>query len=99
MKFYKFAEKIKIKKETERAVFVESAKLSEEDYKTVEDIWHLGVSVYIKKDGFWLPKTQVEVVENYVTGITLWLYNKLSNTYWDFPAILEIEKLKGDVEK
>lgn len=91
MKLHKLANKIKIDKQTENAVFVKSKELTEKDYKTVEDIWLLGINVYIKKDGFWLPKSQIEIVDGFVTKITLWLYNKLSNQYWDFPTILDEE--------
>lgn len=99
MKLHNLANKIKIVKETDKAVFIKSKEMSEEDYKTVEEIWLLGINIYIKKDGFWLPKSHIEITDGFVTKITLWLYNKLSNDYWDFSTILEEEKvniLKGE---
>ena len=56
MKLHELADKIKIEKETDNAVFVNSKEMTEKDYKTVQDIWWLGVNVYIKKDGFYEKK-------------------------------------------
>lgn len=96
MKLHDLDKHIKIEKETESAVFIKSKELTKKDYETVEQIWLLGINIYIKKDGFWLPKSQIEISDGFVTKITLWLYNKLSNDYWDFPTILKEEK-KGEI--
>ena len=97
MKLHELANKLKVEKETENAVLVNNKKLTEEDYNTVEEIWRLGVNVYIKNNGFWFPKSQIGIENGYVTKMTLWLYNKLSNNYWDFPTILKEElEPKGD---
>ena len=85
--------KVDIEKETEKAVYIKARKVDDKDVLEVNEL----VSVVahqpcykLKKTGFWLPKSQIEIADNKVTKITKWLLNTF-DIYYDSPLILEEE--------
>ena len=100
IKFHDLYEFVKIEKETEKAVFILSKKLTNENIKDFEDLNRyssiVGAGCYsLKKSGFWLPKSQIKLENGFITAVTKWIYNQHINFY-DFPMILksEVEELQ-----
>lgn len=86
----KLHNKLKIVKESNKAVAVKSLPMEEKDYKTVQWLfWEVG-NTYIKGNLFWLPKSQVEIDGDCVVAVSSFI-KRVNDKFWDSPLMTEKE--------
>ena len=99
MKMHKLFKEVAIIKETDKAVCVAKKEYSDDQKQEINEMenkmsavyWGMGERHFgrsFREKDFWLPKTQVEIKDGKVIGITKWLYNK-NKRFVDFPCELK----------
>lgn len=87
MKIHKLYKPVEIIKESEKAVCIKNIEFKDEDGKYLNGNWTYK-HTYMNKKPFWLPKSQIEIKNNQIVGVTKWMYNQLL-MYIDCPITLQ----------
>lgn len=87
MKKHLLYKPIDIIKESEKAVCIKNIEFSEDMQLLINNGWNFK-QCYANKKPFWMPKSQIDIVNNQIIAITKWMYNQLI-LYVDCPIILK----------
>ena len=87
MKMHKLYKPVEIIKESDKAVCIKNIEFEDNDAYHLNNDWNYK-QTYMNKKPFWIPKTQIEIQDNQIVGITKWMYNQLL-IYIDCPITLQ----------
>ena len=93
MKLLPLHNKLKIERETDKAVAVAPKELTEKQLKDVEFLFW-ATNTKVKKSLFWLPKSQILIEGGEVVAVSSWIEQQ-NFVFFDSPLFLERDYLEA----